>query len=255
MKRTPLLVISLALLSICCKKNESIVQTYEYDETSSGNLALSPVKAIVVQNQLGPVIIEGSSDTSEVGWFLDKGVAADSQTAADQIFSQILVGLQTSNDTAYVSVLGPSGVTSYSSLLSLNVPSNIQCILRKVSGSTYVSYLQSSFIGENLTTTTIQAHQGDCVLNGSNGNVSVEIALPDSGLCRVSYNTGNITLKIPTSTSSVLSAQTGKGTITDSALVIKDLVRTQNSLTGKLGTGRGSIQLSTGTGNIVIDGF
>jgi hypothetical protein len=255
MKRTALLLIALALLAISCKKNESVVQTYEYDQRSSGVLALSPVKAIVVQNQFGPVIIEGISNTSEVDWFLDKGVTADSQTAADQIFSQILVTLQTSNDTAYVSVSGPSDIHSYSSLLSLSVPSNVPCVLRKVNGPTYVSYLDSSFVGENLTTTTIQEHQGDCILLGSNGDVSAEIALPDSGLCRVSFNSGNITLKIPTATSSMLSAQTGRGTITDSALVIGNLVRTANSLTGKLGTGHGNIQLSTGTGNIVLDGF
>jgi DUF4097 and DUF4098 domain-containing protein YvlB len=93
------------------------------------------------------------------------------------------------------------------------------------------------------------------VLSGSNGDASVEISLPDSGLCRVIFTTGNITLRIPTTTSSMLSAQTGNGTIVHSGLVIGDSARTVHSFTGRLGTGRGNIQLTTGTGNISITGF
>lgn len=248
----------LCLLQCCfisCNKDDPIVQTHQYDERASGNLSISPVNAIVVQNQLGPVIIEGSSDTSVVGWFLNKSVTSESQAAANQVFSQILVNLQTSNDTAYVSVQIPSGTPSCRSLLSLTVPNHTPCILRKVSGTTNVSYLWSSFVGESVTATTVRAQQGDCVLNGSNGDVSVEISLPDSGLCRVLFTTGNITLRIPTTTSSALAAQTGNGTIVHSGLVIGDSARTTHSFTGRLGTGRGNIQLTTGAGNININGF
>jgi hypothetical protein len=255
MRRMLLLIMFAALLLISCNKDNSIVQTHQYNERSSGDLSLTPVNAIVIQNQLGPVIIDGSSNSSRVAWFLDKWVTAESQSAANPVFSQILVSLQTSNDTAYVSVQVPSGTASFSSLLSLTLSDNIPCILRKVTGTTDVSYLQSSFVGENVTGTTIKGHQGDCFLTGSNGDVSLEISLPDSGLCLVNFITGNITLRIPAATSSMLSAQTGNGTILYSALVIGDSVRTDNSLTGKLGAGRGHIQLSTGTGNIVITGF
>jgi len=255
MKRIPLLVMFAALLHISCNKDDSIVQTHQYNERSSGNLPISPVDAIVIQNQLGPVIIEGSSDTSVVGWFLNKSVTAESQAAANQVFSQILVNLQTINDTAYVSVQIPSGTTTYSSLLSLTLPAHIPCILRRVNGTSNVSYLQSSFVGEDVATTTVQAHQGDCVLSGSNGDASVEISLPDSGLCQVIFTTGNITLRIPATTSSMLAAQTVNGTIVHPGLVIGDSVQTTYSLAGKLGTGRGNIQLTTGTGNISITGF
>jgi hypothetical protein len=255
MKRILPLVIALTLVSLSCKNDEVIVQTHQYNNRSSGDFSLGPVHAIVVENQLGPVIIDGNSRNTTVGWFQDRWVTAESQTSADQVFSQMLVNMQTSNDTAYITVLMPTRSTSCTSSLSLTVPYPTSCILRKVGGACNVSYLQSSFIGENVATTTIQGHQGNCVLSGSNGDASVEISLPDSGLCRVMLATGNIRVRIPATTSSMLEAHTGNGTIVHTGLAIGESVQTVHSFTGKLGTGRANIQLTTGTGNITVTGF
>jgi hypothetical protein len=243
------------VLSVSCKNDEPIVATHQYNERSSGDFTLTTFRAIVVQNQLGPVIIEGSSQDSTIGWFLDKWVTAESQTVANQVFSQFVVSLKSSSDTAYIDVQVPVGMFSPACLLSLTVPDHTPCILRKVGGTSHISYLQSTFVGENLSTTTVQGHEGACMLSGLVGDVSVEMALPDSGLCRVIFSIGNITLRIPATTSSILAAQTGNGSILYSGIVIGDTVRTTHSLTGRLGTGRGNIQLTTGKGNISIAGF
>ncbi|HUI28623.1 MAG TPA: hypothetical protein VLX91_00300 [Candidatus Acidoferrales bacterium] len=256
MKRTLLYAALVSLLlSSCDRGDEALVETQQYNQRSSGSLSLGRVNSIVVQNQMGPVIIEGSPDTSVIGCFMDKTVSAESQEEADQVFSEMVTGLQTNGDTAYVSVQVPTGSVSTSSLLSLTLPDRIPCILRKVSGTTDVAYLQTSFVGENVAATTIRAHEGNCVLNGSSGDVSIQISLPDSGLCRVNYDSGNISVGIPTSTSSLLSAQTGAGTILYSGIVINDLQSTSHSLTGRMGSGRGRIQLITGKGNIGITGY
>ena len=251
-------VISLAVASVLlvsCQKENSILQTHPYNERSSGDLALDPVNVIVIENLLGPVIIQGNSDISRVGWFLDKWVNAESPSSADPVFSQILVNLESRNDTAFVAVRVPPGTFSSSSLLSLSLPANIPCILRNIRGSSSVSYMKSNLVGENVATTTIVGQEGNCIVAGSSGNASLEISLPDSGLCSVTLVSGDIALKIPTATSAMLFAQTGDGTIFHSTLVIADSVRTEASITGKLGGGRGSIHLSTGKGNITITGI
>ena len=253
MGRTCLVMVASVLL-VSCQKENSILQTHQYNVRSSGDLTLNPVNAIVVENQLGPLIIQGSADPSKVGWFLDKWVTAESPSSADPVFSQILVNLESRNDTAFLAVRVPSGTPSCSSLLSLSLPANVQCILRNIRGSCNVSYMKSSLVGENVTTTSIQGHEGNCILTGSNGNASLEISLPDSGLCSVTLVSGDIALRIPTATSAMLFAQTDDGTIFHSSLVIGDSLRTQTSIAGKLGGGRGSIQLSTGRGNITITG-
>ena len=255
MKRIPLLAIFLTLQSMSCKNDDSMVQTHQFEERTSGSLPLAPVHMVVIRNQVGPVIIEGHSIPSEIGWFLNKSVIVGSQPEANQIFSQVLVDLQTSNDTAYVSILFPTGTAYCNCLLSLTVPNYIPCTLSKVSGTTDVLYLQSSFVGENVTTTTIRGHHGNCDLTGTTGNVSVESSMGEGGVCRVTFNSGNIALSIPLGTSAMLTAQTGNGAILCTGLNMTDSVRTHGSLTGKLGAGHGNILLSTGTGNIAITAF
>jgi len=164
MKPIQFVVFVAAFLLISCEKEETIVPTHQYNERTSSDLPLGPVSAIVIQNSLGPVIIDGGSDTSGVRWFLDKGILAEPPSAASQVCSQILVGLETINDTAYVSVHAPSTTASYSSLLSLTLPDNIPCVLRKISGTRDVSYLRSSFVGENVGASTILGRQGNCTV-------------------------------------------------------------------------------------------
>jgi hypothetical protein len=245
----------LGLFVASCNKDELIVQTHDFNSRESGTLTLNPVRAIVVANEIGPVFIEGGSDTSSVRWFLDKNVTAESQAQADQLFPQLSITLQTVNDTAYISLHPVPQVNFNPSTLSLTLPYWIPCTLRRVSIATHVSYLRSTFVGENVGNTTILGHEGNCILSGSKGQVSVEMALPDSGLCIVAMAEGDIILKVPVSTSSLFSAVTANGSITNSGLIINDRITTTLSLTGRLGSGRGNIQLTTSEGNISIVGF
>jgi hypothetical protein len=239
-----------------CSKDESITQSNkEYNERASGMLSLNFVKAIVIENQTGGVVIEGNTDNTKIGWFLDKHVIAESYAAANEVFSKIRVNLQTNNDTAYVKVEIPPAANSNNTMVSLTIPNNIPCILRMVNGESHISYLQNNFVGENVAATNIEGHTGNCILTGNGESANIEMVIPDNGLCRINYNAGNITLKIPSATSSMLSAQTADGAILTSGLIFSDSVRVQKYLTGKLGTGNGQIELSTNKGNISIEGF
>ncbi len=250
-------ILLLAPFLSSCEKGETPVQTHDYNSRASGTLTLDPVRAIVVANELGPVIIEGGSDSSTVRWFIDKNVVAESQAEADQLLRRLSITFRTIGDTAFISLNSVPEVNFTPSSLSLTLPYWIPCTLRKVSITAEVSYLRSTFTGENLGTTTIRGHEGNCILAGGKGEFSVEIALPDSGLCLISAGEGNMLLKIPSSTSSLISATTGSGTLTYSGLVIYDMIGTTppTSFTGRLGSGRGHIQLATGKGNINIVGF
>lgn len=250
-------ILLLASFLSSCDKGETPVQTHDYNSRESGTLTLDPVRTIVVANELGPVIIEGGSDSSTVRWFIDKNVVAESQEEADQLLRRLSVTLRMVGDTAFISLNSVPDVNFTPSSLSLTLPYWIPCTLRKVSVATAVSYLQSTFTGENIGNTTIVGHEGNCILSGTKGEISVEMALPDSGLCLVSMGEGNILLKIPSSTSSLISVTTGSGTLTYSGLVINDMIGITplTSFTGRLGSGRGRIQLATGKGNISIIGY
>ncbi len=256
MKRVIQILIIIIFVLTSCDKDETITQSnQEYNERASGSLSLTFVKAIVIENQTGGVVIEGNNDTTKIGWFLDKHVIAESYAAANEVFLKIRIALQTTNDTAYITVEIPPGANSNNTQLSLSVPNNIPCILRLVDGESNISYLKNNFVGENVASINIVGHTGNCILFGNGENAVVEMAIPDNGLCRMNFNAGNITLKIPSATSSMLSAFSSDGAVFSSGIVIDDLSQSSNSITGKLGTGNGAIELTTGKGNITIEGF
>ncbi len=258
--RTLTLIVTTSTIALhlsSCDKAETPVQTHDYNSRASGTLTMDPVRAIVVANELGPVIIDGGSDSSIIRWFIDKNVVAESQEQAEQLFRRLSVTLRTVDDTAFISLSSVPDVNFTPSSLSLTLPYWIPCTLRRVSVATVVSYLRSTFTGEIVGNTTILGHEGNCILSGPKGEISVEMALRDSGLCLVSMGEGNILLKIPSSTSSLISVTTGSGTLTYSGLVINDMIGISppTSFTGRLGSGRGRIQLATGKGNISLIGY
>jgi len=249
-----LTIIILVLTS--CNKNETITEpTREYNERESGNFTFNNSKAIVIENQTGPLIIEGSADTINIGWFLDKHVFAASYKNANDILEKIIVSQIELSDTLYISVAIPPAANSANTSLSLTLPNSIPCIIRNVDGVSIINYIQANIECKISSDLSINGHDGNCTIDGSGENVNVEMALPDNGFCLINIDVGNIILKIPSATSAALSAQTNDGAIFSSGLSISDSMRVPTRLSGKLGNGSGQINLSTGKGNISIEGF
>jgi hypothetical protein len=255
MRSLSVISVLLLLTLMGCEKEESILQVQDYNNRVWGEAALSAaVRVIVISNPAGSLIITGAPQDSTVGWFMDQWVTLESQVAADAVFHQIRLEAETAGDSLLLWVQGAPAMTSRAGV-SLTIPEEIPCVVRQVRGTTTVSYLHSEFLGEHVGLTSLDGQEGSCILNGSNGDVAIEISLPDSGQCRVSVTNGDITLHIPTGTSSMLSAVTGSGRVTSSGLAVLDSVGSPTSLTGKLGDGRGTIALTTTNGNITIAGF
>lgn len=101
---------------------------------------------------------------------------------------------------------------------------------------------------------SIQSTFSNFSLSQVNGSIEAEAALPQQGSFNLSTADGDITLYIPTDTSSLLSSITATGEISFSNLTINDLVHTDHSLSGYLGAGEGNIIISTANGNIAING-
>jgi len=87
-----------------------------------------------------------------------------------------------------------------------------------------------------------------------NGQIQAKVTLPTDGVIAMSTVNGGINLNIPQSTSAEFSASVVNGTISTDLILI-NLVSTPTSLTGTLGTGEGTIALSTVNGSISVWGF
>lgn len=254
MKQNTLLFTIIVILS-GCTNDADILQKHTYNRRESGAVAIShAVRTIVLVNPYGPMIIDGSVNDSTINWFMDKTVTAESQAKDDEQFPQISLNSSTIGDTVFLQVEAPV-IMVHTSGISVSVPNSLQCIVRSVRGPIMSSYLRSNFVGEQVATSTIRFHEGSCLLNGTDGDMSLQVTLPDSGTCKVSVNSGNISLRIPATTASMVSLQTLSGVISHSGLTILGPVTTATSLAGKLGTGRGTIQLFTRSGNISLVGY
>jgi DUF4097 and DUF4098 domain-containing protein YvlB len=89
----------------------------------------------------------------------------------------------------------------------------------------------------------------------TNGSIEGKIILPAHAICDLKTVNGQIGLFIPKSTSAELYAGVVNGRIIITNLDIYNLIQTQNTLTGKLNTGEGQINVETVNGNISITGF
>jgi hypothetical protein len=251
----PLVVALTAFLFGACDEGSPVTGSHDYNARTSGSWPAGAPRFIVVENSRGAVIIDGSSSDSTVGWFLDAWATAGSQTEGDRILAGITMDLHHSGDTLIVAVRYPVGATGVRALMSLTLPDTVPCIIRGVTAGATVSYLRTSLIAAGVGSTILRAHQGNCDIACAAGSVTAEIALPDNGTCRIAVGTGNIVVKVPGTTSAFVAAATGRGSITCAGLALSNVSQSAQAFSAKAGSGRGTIQTATGSGDITITGL
>jgi hypothetical protein len=96
---------------------------------------------------------------------------------------------------------------------------------------------------------------GDALVDVVNGQVVGEVTLDTGGTLGIDVVNGAIDLGIPKTTSAEISAAVVNGYINVSGLTLLDSQSTTNSLTGRLGTGEGTITLTVTNGAIAVQGL
>ena len=96
--------------------------------------------------------------------------------------------------------------------------------------------------------------RGNLSTEVTNGNLTGGVSLPVDGSCWMNSVNGNITLTVPRTSSAEVTASVTNGTVSVNNLQL--LLRTSSwtSLSGTLGDGKGSIQLTTVNGTVVLSG-
>ncbi|HPE68937.1 MAG TPA: DUF4097 family beta strand repeat-containing protein [Thermotogota bacterium] len=92
------------------------------------------------------------------------------------------------------------------------------------------------------------------LLDSSNGSISGDISLPDTGTVRVTTSNGRIDLRVPRETRATLSAKTSNGTISTKNLGITFSQDTKTSKRGTINGGGASLELDTSNANITLSG-
>lgn len=232
-------------------------QSVDVSERLNGEILLAGERILVVRNSIGHLMVAGNGPLNSLQWVFDKETSAETKEKATAQLKSIRLASRSSNDTVYIDVESPAAQTGfyYFGAVSLAIPYRMACLIEEVSGETKVSYLGNTLLIRHSKQVDVQQHNGSCQINSSSGNISSEIALPDSGFCKASTGDGNILLKLPASTSATVFAKTGNGTITNVGLSFTNLNQQALMMTGTLGSGKGEIRLETNRGNIQLQGL
>ena len=101
---------------------------------------------------------------------------------------------------------------------------------------------------------TVTGMSGGGSVSLINGNVDAALQVPSDGSVNLTTINGEIALRLPRSTSATFSAQLTNGTITLTNLMLQTDVRTNRSVQGTLGSGDGTVALTTTNGAIHVTG-
>lgn len=207
----------------------------------------------------GEVVVTGQSDADRVVVIADLLVSSDTLADADLHIKELEIQVFDTADDIFVQTVHPENTGSREYIVEyyIIVPDSFEVLTKQHNGRIEIIDIQNSV--------EVLNGNGAVWLSDIVGGVSVDldigsiegtVILPVDEAIDWSINIGSLDLRIPTSTSAVLSATIGGvGDIMVSDLDVVDSLSTPKALSGTLGEGEGSITLSTDNGIIEVIGF
>lgn len=210
-----------------------------------------------LENINGEITVTGSDTASGIIVTGSRRAVAVTQEEADDRISDILVTLTANPDEVLLKTDHPEGGprVTYAVDVSVVMPRGMAVTILNGNGPVD---LDGATGGVVITTgngaVTARDVLGDMRLTTGNGGISARATLLSGSTVRADAGNGSIELRVPQSTSALVDAAVGNGLIIVSGLALSEKVQGQSSLTGRLGTGDGSIVLRSGNGNITLLG-
>ncbi|MBI5474059.1 MAG: hypothetical protein HY961_17115, partial [Ignavibacteriae bacterium] len=209
LKSTTFLALTCVML-LACKDDDLTGQKplSTVEDRSNGEVVLTTEQVVMVQNAIGPVIVDWGGDSTKVSWFLNKQVSVyddDTREARAQLNSIQLTN-RLNGDTVIFASVYPADMSRfiYTALVSLSVPYRKKCYVNGVSGKTTISNLGGDVMVRNAHGVKVAGLNASCDVASIDGGDTIEVAIPVGGLCNIVAGTGNVLLRIPSSTSATL---------------------------------------------------
>lgn len=246
------------VLITSCTETTTPDPLFEYMQSSSGSLQVAEnINKITLENSIGFIFLNGSSDSSNASYVLNKIVKVKESSLAQAEFDKILFDYSTVSDTIHCNINSPSvAFDNYKCSLNINIPPGKDIFVKKNNFGVQTFQLENNL--------HIQTAKGECIVEGHSGsveattqagNINVMVLIPDSGYCNCYSVDGNITVQVPIGSSGNIILKTTNGSVNYSNLNIQNLTRTSKELTGTLGTGGGTIYLESVNGSVLLKGF
>jgi hypothetical protein len=190
----------------------------------------------------GTIEVHGDATATSVSISGTMKVGSDSLDDAQQHLSDMDVVVTEAGTEVLVETDQPDGPQTggrdYIVEYTITLPDTMKIVVVQVNGEVL-----------------IDAMNADIDATQVNGPIGADVVLPPGGQIDLGTANGDISLTIPKDTSAELSCLSATGTVSDSNLDILNPVRTDHSLSGTLGGGDGTIELSNANGDITVKGI
>jgi DUF4097 and DUF4098 domain-containing protein YvlB len=205
----------------------------------------------------GNVDVTGSADADSVEVWGERIVRSDDQQDAEDHLELLTVEVNQADSGIDVQTHQPnqSEGKTYEVVYHVRLPKGLQVSAELINGTVTVDKIANrvsvSSTNGNVVCSDIE---GDCEVALVNGLIDCGVALPTNGRCSLSTVNGNVSLVIPDTTSAGLDAKVTNGSVSVSGLQLKNMRSSRTSVSGTLGDGTGTIQLSSVNGNVQVEG-
>jgi DUF4097 and DUF4098 domain-containing protein YvlB len=247
------------LLMSCCVSDP--LHTHGQDGEASASFShqypSAGVQTLTVHGINGNITVEGTDDADSMLISGRRLVKAEDDGDADAHLPLLTVEILKTESEIIVHTHQPSqseGKT-YQVDYRIRLPRGMRVNAELTNGETDVMGVYGkvavSSVNGNVHCADLRS---DCTVGLVNGLITCDVRLPLMGSCALNTVNGNVSLAIPDTTSAQLEAKVTHGTVSVSNLEIKNLKSSNTAVSGVLGTGKGSIQLSAVNGNVAVAG-
>jgi hypothetical protein len=254
--------IGVVLTAVFCFLSCSISNPFHSDDqdneaTSSFQYQLSAedVTQFSIHGVNGEIHITGAADADSVNVSGERLVRSDSYADAETHLEYLTVDVQKKDSAIIVHTRQPnrSEGRTYQVDYQIRLPERMRVVVEGTNGEVTVENI-SNRVTIQTTNGNISCRelQGDCGVALVNGQITCDVALPARGYCELATVNGGVSLTLPPSTSAQLQAKVTNGSVSITDFQVKNLKSSRTSVSGELGSGEGSIELSTVNGNIQV---
>lgn len=213
-----ILFFALILVFSSCDNSSSEPEIlFEFNDRYLNNFSFpAEINTFIISNPIGFILVNGASDTINANYSLDKTVKVKERGLSDSEFDKIYLDYTQVKDTLFITINSPQNSKKYhKSNLSINIPYKMDVIIETPNEGTNISYLDSDLkITIDFYGLTVFNHSGSLSINSNDGDIVATLVIPKNGYCNVYSEGGDITVKIPFSTSANIFLKTIEGTLT-----------------------------------------
>lgn len=254
-KFLPIVFVPFLLYACGSSTEDDVSGDIRAKEEDLRDFSASQMQKMKVKTKNGDVKSSAWDDDS-IHVVFEKWATGDNEEDAGRNINDITMSITEDTASGVLNIevdMPTSGEPDYGCNVSLSVPSSLSLDLESSNGNIEIEGTEADATLETSNGKIIaRNHRGQLDGSTSNGDINVDMVLPDDGECILKTSNGSITLSIPDTTSASIDASTSNGKVETEGLDVTVSQESDKELVGEIGDGEGDIELQTSNGNILI---